>query len=169
MPNEAVVSWPPRRWQNFMQPNTCNICDSVEPPRVSFSIFTLMNFNPSHSTPVPSDQHMAAAKQAAAQASAELKAAAHTGVQQFRAAADDKVEDLQEAAQSGVQQLRETVGQKAAELGQYADQTWSAVRDQSKQATDQAVHYTQENPFRVVGFAFGLGLLVGLLAAPARD
>jgi len=119
-----------------------------------------MNINPSHATPGPSDHQLAAAKQAAAQ----LKATAVAKASEFGHVAKEEAQHLREAAgaavedaHSGLQQLREAAGQ-----------TWDTVREQSKQAADQAIHYTQDNPLRVVGFAFGVGLLVGLLSGPSR-
>ncbi len=77
----------------------------------------------------------------------------------------DQGEDLKEAAQEWKAKAREA-GSAAYDATRAAYQQLADTTSEYSRATDQAI---RENPYIAVGAAFGIGLLIGLIATGGSD
>jgi len=84
-----------------------------------------------------------------------------------REAIEQFLGNLTAGGASAVSQAAETVGDYATHASERLREHYSELSGQARERYDQAYEVVQHNPIQWVGIAFGVGVLVGLLLAPA--
>jgi len=84
-----------------------------------------------------------------------------------REAIEQFLGNLTAGGASAVSQAAETVGDYATHASERLREHYSELSGQARERYDQVYEVVQHNPIQWVGIAFGVGVLVGLLLAPA--
>jgi len=84
-----------------------------------------------------------------------------------REAIEQFLGNLTAGGASVVSQAAETVGDYATHASERLREHYGDIAGQARERYDQAYEVVQHNPVQWVGIAFGVGVLVGLLLAPA--
>jgi len=78
-------------------------------------------------------------------------------------AALSKLQLVKENATEKVARLKEIAADKAGVVKAKAEEGWNVTCTQAKHLQESSQVAIQENPFKAVGIAFGVGIVVGLL------
>ena len=88
-------------------------------------------------------------------------------VKELRTVVDDADYLLQEVANSTAEEFaaaRTKIGAKLTEARSRLDEARIAVTDKARHTADVTHEYMMDNPWKVVGFAAVIGLIIGVLA-----
>lgn len=89
-------------------------------------------------------------------------------VKDLRTVVDDADYLLQEVANSTAEEFaaaRTKIGAKLTEARSRLDEARIAVTDKARHTADVTHEYMMDNPWKVVGFAAVIGLIIGVLAS----
>jgi ElaB/YqjD/DUF883 family membrane-anchored ribosome-binding protein len=88
----------------------------------------------------------------------------------------DYMNTLTEDAQAVVAATSDTAGEKVGKARKHLDvalerskEVYSQVRDKALDGAKATDHAVRERPYHAIGIAFGVGALIGFLAARRRD